>query len=272
MKRAFFVVMCCVFGLLCEVGYSQWFWFPGYSYGYQGGCANGQCYRSYGGNCANGQCGRKKTEQKSESEAVPTDNEKAANESLVQDNVKAAVFMTADIEKPIPTAELTGGTDEAVETGAEEMGQEESAVKESEDSDSETDLIVPTPNDSDPIVDEGQKAAEPEAVKDEFVVCPFTAKVIELINWHRSQFGLSALKIDNSLVVGCQNHSRYMASYGFGHAYGIGGMECIAMGVSSPEAVVNMWLNSSGHRAIIMSRSSKIGFGSFGSFHTLRVR
>lgn len=260
MKRALFVVMCCVFGLLCEVGYSQWFWFPGYSYGYQGGCANGRC-------------GVKKVEPKIDE---PTDNEKVVNELLVQDDdVKTAVFMTADIEKPVPTAELTEGTDEAVEMNAEETGQED-AVKESEDSDSETDLIVPTPNDSlipsDPIVDEGQKAAEPETVEDEYVVCPFAAKVIELINWHRSQFGLPALKIDDSLVVGCQNHSRYMASYGFGHAYGIGGMECIAMGVNSPEAVVNMWLNSSGHRAIIMSRSSKIGFGSFGSFHTLRVR
>lgn len=258
MKRTLFVAVCCVFGLFCEVGYSQWFWFPGYSYGY-GGCANGQCNRS----CANGQCGVKKANPKTDSATEP---EKAVNESLIQDSdVKTAEFVTADIEKPVPTAELTEETDEAVETSTEKTGQEENAVKESEGSDSETGLIVPTPDDV-------SETAEEPTQKTEQWICPFALRVMELINWHRSQVGLPPLTVDNSLVIGCQQHSRYMASYGFGHAYGIGGMECIAMGVNTPESVVNMWLNSSGHRSIIMSRGTKFGFGSFGTFHTLRVR
>ena len=260
MKRALFVVMCCVFGLICEVGYSQWFWHPSFFQPiyYSGGCANGQCYRS----CPNGKCGVKKR----------TETEETVNDSFVREesDAKTADLVTDDTEKPVPTAEFSeeGKPEEAVES--------DGADNKSENSESETGLIVPTPNDSlVPLTEnEEQKAVEPKGEKGvvEFTVCPFTQRVIELINWHRSQFGLPALVVDNSLVVGCQHHSRYMASYGFGHAYGIGGMECIAMGVNTPESVVNMWLNSSGHRAIIMSRSSKIGFGSFGTYHTLRVR
>lgn len=122
------------------------------------------------------------------------------------------------------------------------------------------------------VTQEEQKGSIDEAVVEEFHICPFAVRVLSLINWHRAQFGLPPLQVDGSLMVGSQNHSRYMASYGFGHAYGIGGMECIAMGVNTPESVVNMWLNSSGHRAIIMSRGTKFGFGSFGTYHTLRVR
>ncbi len=63
-----------------------------------------------------------------------------------------------------------------------------------------------------------------------------------------------------------------MASYGFVHAYGIGARECIASGAGSPEAVVNMWLNSSGHRAILLGPGRIVGIGRSGSFWTLRVR
>lgn len=205
----------------------------------------------------------KKIEPKTEE---TTESEKTVNETLVQDDdVKTAVFVTADIEKPVPTAEFTEGENEAVETSAEETGQEEGADKKPEDSNSETGLTVSIPDDV-------SESAEELIQSTEQSICPFALKVMELINLHRSRVGLPPLTIDNSLVIGCQQHSRYMASYGFGHAYGIGGMECIAMGVNTPESVVNMWLNSSGHRAIIMSRGTKFGFGSFGTFHTLRVR
>lgn len=101
---------------------------------------------------------------------------------------------------------------------------------------------------------------------------PFCLRVIELVNAHREALGLPALQVDSTLCSGCDSHSRYMQSYGFGHAYGIGGRECIAMGVRSPEAVVNMWLNSSGHRAIILGSGRIIGVGFSGVYWTLRVR
>lgn len=100
---------------------------------------------------------------------------------------------------------------------------------------------------------------------------PFCQQVVELVNQARAQAGLAPLAADTGLSNGCESHSRYMRSYGFGHAYGAG-RECIAYGVSTPQAVVRLWLNSSGHRAIILGGGSKIGVGSSGTFWTLRVR
>ncbi len=101
---------------------------------------------------------------------------------------------------------------------------------------------------------------------------PFCLRVIELVNAHRKALGLPALEADSTLCLGCDNHSLWMQSNGFQHAYGIGGRECIAMGVRSPEAVVNMWLNSSGHRAILLGGGRIIGVGFSGMYWTLRVR
>lgn len=100
---------------------------------------------------------------------------------------------------------------------------------------------------------------------------PFASRVIELVNQARAQAGLPALVADETLCGGCESHSAFMRSYGFGHGNS-GGLECIAYGVSSPEAVVRLWLNSSGHRAILLGRGSKIGAGYSGTFWTLRVR
>ena len=108
---------------------------------------------------------------------------------------------------------------------------------------------------------------EPEVVE----LKPFCQQVIELVNQARAQAGLPAFAADTIISNGCESHSRYMRSYGFGHAYGAG-LECIAYGVATPQAVVRLWLNSSGHRAILLGRGSKIGVGFSGTFWTLRVR
>ena len=102
---------------------------------------------------------------------------------------------------------------------------------------------------------------------------PFCQRVAELINAQRAALGLPALELDTSLCVGCDRHSSWMASGGgFRHAYYSGGRECIAYGVRSPEAVVSLWLNSSGHRAIILGGGRILGVGCSGNYWTLRVR
>lgn len=115
------------------------------------------------------------------------------------------------------------------------------------------------------------EAKEPEDPEPELIK-PFCVRVIELVNQSRQQAGLPSLQTDETLCKGCNSHSIYMRSYGFGHAYGIGGRECIAMGVRTPEAVVKLWLNSSGHRAILLGNGKLIGVGFSGTFWTLRVR
>ena len=100
---------------------------------------------------------------------------------------------------------------------------------------------------------------------------PFCQRVIELVNQARAQAGLPALTADETLCGGCDAHSAMMRSWGFGHGRS-GGLECIAYGVASPEGVVRLWMNSSGHRAILLGRGHKIGVGCSGSYWTLRVR
>ena len=114
--------------------------------------------------------------------------------------------------------------------------------------------------------------ADEKPVLAEQEIKPFCVRVAELINAQRKSLGLPPLELDPALCSGCDMHSRWMTRNGFQHAYGIGGRECIAMGVRSPEAVVNMWLNSSGHRAIILGSGRIIGVGVAGGYWTLRVR
>ena len=102
---------------------------------------------------------------------------------------------------------------------------------------------------------------------------PFCLRVAELINAQRASLGLSALELDRSLCDGCGRHCSWMASGGgLTHAYYAGARECIAYGVRSPDAVVNLWLGSSGHRAIILGGGKTLGVGCSGSYWTLRVR
>lgn len=102
---------------------------------------------------------------------------------------------------------------------------------------------------------------------------PFCQRVAELINAQRAALGLPALELDENLCSGCDRHSAWMASGGgLTHAYYAGARECIAYGVRTPESVVNLWLGSSGHRAILLGGGKTLGVGCSGNYWTLRVR
>lgn len=135
------------------------------------------------------------------------------------------------------------------------------AEKEKEEGNASLESLIP----ENPLPDTEEETVKTVEIK------PLCLRVIELINEQRKAAGLPALIVDETLCNGCNSHSNYMRSYGFGHAYGAG-RECIAMGVMTPETVVRMWLNSSGHRSIIMGSGRLIGVGVSGSFWTLRIR
>ena len=100
-------------------------------------------------------------------------------------------------------------------------------------------------------------------------VSAFEVKVVELTNAERARQGLPALKIDYELSKVAKLKSQDMQSrnyfdhnsptYGspfdmmrqFGVSYRAAG-ENIAKGQRSPEAVVNAWMNSEGHRKNIL--------------------
>jgi uncharacterized YkwD family protein len=107
----------------------------------------------------------------------------------------------------------------------------------------------------------------------------YEQKVAELVNIERQKAGLSALTFDQSVSNVARTKSKDMAANNyFAHqspTYGSAGDmltkfgirwsawgENIASGQRTPEAVVTAWMNSSGHRANILSSNfSKIGVG-----------
>lgn len=116
----------------------------------------------------------------------------------------------------------------------------------------------------------------------------YEKKVAELVNEVRAEYGLSALKLNTELCDVARAKSQDMKdknyfshtspTYGspfdmmktFGISYRTAG-ENIAMGYSTPEKVVDAWMNSEGHRANILNASYKeigIGYVSSGNYWT----
>jgi len=111
----------------------------------------------------------------------------------------------------------------------------------------------------------------------------YELKVLELVNIERAKNGLFSLSWDADLANVARAHSKDMSNRNFfSHtnpdgkspfdrlkAYGISyssAAENIAAGQSTPEEVVSGWMNSSGHRANILSKSStKLGVGYYKS-------
>lgn len=98
----------------------------------------------------------------------------------------------------------------------------------------------------------------------------FESRVLAVLNQTRMSAGLPPLEWDETLAVGCRQHSSWLNSGGWGHAGGC--TECIAKSTGSAESVAKMWLNSPSHRAIIMSSGARtVGIGCMGQGHTLRT-
>lgn len=105
----------------------------------------------------------------------------------------------------------------------------------------------------------------------------FAAQVVSLVNVERAKNGLPALEIDSRVTAAAQtragelkrsfSHSRpdgrscFTALTESGASYR-GAGENIAYGQTTPEAVMNAWMNSDGHRANILSNKyTTIGVG-----------
>jgi uncharacterized protein YkwD len=107
----------------------------------------------------------------------------------------------------------------------------------------------------------------------------FEAQVIELINAERAKVGLPPLYTQSQLMAAARLHSADMGCNDFfGHTGSDGSSladrlmrqgysgyyfgENIAAGYSTPESVVNAWMNSSGHRANILNANyTDVGVG-----------
>ena len=86
-------------------------------------------------------------------------------------------------------------------------------------------------------------------------------QTVEHHNIVRLQYGLSVLEVDDQLMNEAIEHSIWMAeNETLQHANIRYGAENIAVANVSPQSVVQMWMNSDGHRRnILNSRYTKIG-------------
>lgn len=126
---------------------------------------------------------------------------------------------------------------------------------------------------------ENTKPSKNDNIKNDSALSEYEKEVVRLVNDIRVKNGLNALKINEKLSSVAREKSQNMhdlryfdhtsPTYGspfdmmksFGITYRYAG-ENIAMGYSTPEAVVNAWMNSPGHRANILKASyTEIGVG-----------
>ena len=136
----------------------------------------------------------------------------------------------------------------------------------------------PAPDEETPAPDEGTPAPDKEQTTGG-VISAYEAEVIRLVNEIRRQNGLGELTASAELSHVARLKSQDMhdkgyfdhtsPTYGsafdmlrsFGISYRTAG-ENIAYGYSAPQAVVDAWMNSSGHRANILNASyTQIGVG-----------
>lgn len=143
----------------------------------------------------------------------------------------------------------------------------------------ETETPAPPAQPEQPTQPETPAQPEQPAQQEPIGVSAYEREVIRLVNAERAKYGLAALTEDAALTRTARMKSQDMHDRGYfdhnsptygtpfqlmksqGITYRTAG-ENIAMGYRTPEAVVNAWMNSSGHRANILNASyTKIGVG-----------
>jgi uncharacterized protein YkwD len=114
----------------------------------------------------------------------------------------------------------------------------------------------------------------------------FEQQVIDLTNQERTQRGLAPLSMNLKLNVSAEKHSQEMATKNYFSHQGSNGSqpwdrmrvegynysraaENIAFGQTTPQQVVNDWMNSTGHRQNILNANLKdIGVGYYNGYWT----
>ncbi len=88
--------------------------------------------------------------------------------------------------------------------------------------------------------------------------------IVALTNAERAKYGRPALVVDDKLMAGSRKHGIWMASRRSLTHSGQPCAENIAVGYSSSNAALRGWMNSSGHRANILTAGyRKIGVAAY---------
>ena len=182
-----------------------------------------------------------------------------------------------DEERPAPDEE-TPAPDEGTPAPDEETPAPDEERPAPDEETPAPDEGTPAPDEGTPAPDEGKSAPDKEQTTGG-VISAYEAEVIRLVNEIRRQNGLGELTASAELSHVARLKSQDMhdkgyfdhtsPTYGsafdmlrsFGISYRTAG-ENIAYGYSTPQAVVDAWMNSSGHRANILNASyTQIGVG-----------
>lgn len=106
--------------------------------------------------------------------------------------------------------------------------------------------------------------AQPQDQAADLELLTIEKNIVEQTNAQRARYGLSALKIDKSLMESARNHASWMARTRNLVHTNLPVAENIAMGQHDSTEAVRSWMNSSGHRAnILNSGHGKIGVAAF---------
>ena len=182
-----------------------------------------------------------------------------------------------DEERPAPDKETPAPDEETPAPDEERPAPDEERPAPDEETPA-PDEGTPAPDEGTPAPDEGTSAPDKEQTTGG-VISAYEAEVIRLVNEIRRQNGLGELTASAELSHVARLKSQDMhdkgyfdhtsPTYGsafdmlrsFGISYRTAG-ENIAYGYSTPQAVVDAWMNSSGHRANILNASyTQIGVG-----------
>jgi|LSQX01.2.fsa_nt_gb uncharacterized protein YkwD len=115
--------------------------------------------------------------------------------------------------------------------------------------------------------------AEPEAAAEAGKeATPPERAIAKLVNEHRKQSGLTALRISSRLCGECAEYSRQMSERStLLHAPEMEGRECLGVNFETPEEVVEAWKANKELEAVLLGNWKRIGVGVFGKYYTLRV-
>ena len=185
---------------------------------------------------------------------------------------------TPDTEQPEETPEQTPDTEQPEETPEQTPDTEQ--PEESPEQTPDTEQPEETPDNTPQQPDDNRPEQTPEQTPEEdndSSQGDYASQVVALVNAERAKYGLSALKVDSRVQQAAQvraaetvqsfSHTRPNGS-SFSTALTEAGVsytrsgENIAYGQSTPQQVVQAWMNSSGHRANILNESfTTIGVG-----------
>lgn len=195
---------------------------------------------------------------------------------------------TPDVEQPEETPDVeqpeeTPDVDQPEETPDVEQPEETPDVEQPEET-PDVDQPEETPDNPPQLPDDSRPEENPDNTPEQTPEedndasqGDYASQVVALVNAERAKYGLSALKVDSRVQQAAQvraketvqsfSHTRPNGS-SFSTALTEAGVsytrsgENIAYGQSTPQQVVQAWMNSSGHRANILNESfTTIGVG-----------